>query len=97
MYTHVYTRVLVFLCFKIINCCIEIIVLQTFSDLKEKYQKRSKSIDDALDGLTLEWSNLEQQSTEKEKDLFEHHKNEILEKSAADLERYVLQFITIKI
>ena len=40
-----------------------------------------------LDGLTLEWSQLDDQSNEKEKELFEEHKNEILEKSAADLER----------
>ena len=46
-------------------------------------------IDEALDDLTVEWSNLEQQSSEKEKELFEEHKNEILEKSAADLERFV--------
>ena len=58
------------------------------SELKEKYPDRQKVIDEALDDLTVEWSNLEQQSSEKEKELFEEHKNEILEKSAADLERF---------
>jgi hypothetical protein len=55
--------------------------------LKDQYPSRRKSIDEVLDGLTLEWSQLDDQSNEKEKELFEEHKNEILEKSAADLER----------
>ena len=55
--------------------------------MKKQYPNRSKAIDDALDNLTLEWNNLESQSSQKEKNLFELHKNEILEKSAADLER----------
>ncbi|CAG5088442.1 Oidioi.mRNA.OKI2018_I69.PAR.g11841.t3.cds [Oikopleura dioica] len=59
------------------------------NDLKEQYPSRRKSIDEVLDALTLEWSQVDDQSNEKEKELFEEHKNEILEKSAADLERFV--------
>ena len=56
------------------------------SDLKEKYPDCAQTIDESLDALTLDWSKLEADSAEKEKELFKQHKNEILEKSAADLE-----------
>ena len=57
-----------------------------FSELKKKYPECAAQIDEYLDGLTVEWSKLENDSAEKEKELFNQHKNEILEKSAADLE-----------
>ena len=54
--------------------------------MKKKYPECAAQIDEYLDGLTVEWSKLENDSAEKEKELFNQHKNEILEKSAADLE-----------
>jgi spectrin beta len=56
------------------------------NELKKKYPECAAQIDEYLDGLTVEWSKLENDSAEKEKELFNQHKNEILEKSAADLE-----------
>ena len=61
-------------------------VTAIFSELKKKYPECAAQIDEYLDGLTVEWSKLENDSAEKEKELFNQHKNEILEKSAADLE-----------
>ena len=60
-----------------------------FRELKEKYPSRAAVIDESLDNLTITWNNLEAQSNEKEKELFNKHKNEILEKSAADLETFI--------
>ena len=63
--------------------------LKLFSDLKQRYPERAATIDESLDNLTVTWNNLEAQSNDKEKELFNKHKNEILEKSAADLETFI--------